>query len=459
MSLAPKHRPLDLTDAALYAHVLKAGDLALAAAHGGTALRAAIGVEGRRITTATQDIQPATWDRLVVLGAGKAAVAMARQASDLFGDHIAEGCVIAPLSPEEAARVNIPHIAVLPGEHPVPGQHSGASSLRVVMAAAGAAQPKTLAIVLVSGGASALLTHSIAGLPPREKARIVDALVRSGAPIGEINTVRRHLSRVKGGGLRRRLGPARVFTFAISDVPRSYPWDIGSGPTVPDPTTSAEAEVALRRHVDADLAEPAIAALRETGGETLKPSEDADWRERFHLIADNALARTAAAHSLRERGYAVFVAPEDIAGDVESAANRLVALWRAHRRDAGPYAALVAGGETQVRVGEDAGVGGRNHELALLVAKRIAPDGGHQVFFSLATDGADGNTGAAGAIVTPATLARAIEANLDADAALNAHDTGTFFAALGDQITTSSSTNTNVMDLMIFATRPEQPTP
>lgn len=458
MSLAPKHKPLDLTDAALYAHVLKAGDLALAAAHGGTALRAAIGVEGRRITTATLDIQPATWDRLVVLGAGKAAVAMAKQASDLFGDRIADGCVIAPLSPEDAAKVSIPHIAVLPGEHPVPGQHGGASTLRLVMAAAAAAQPKTLAIVLVSGGASALLTQSIAGLPPREKARIVDALVRSGAPIGEINTVRRHLSRVKGGGLRRRLGPARVATFAISDVPRSYPWDIGSGPTVPDPTTAAEAEALLRRYIDPALAEPAIAALREFGGETLKPNEDPDWRDRFHLIADNALARTAATHSLKERGYTVFVAPEDIAGDVESAANRLVALWRAHRRDAGPYAALVAGGETQVRVDADAGTGGRNHELALLVAKRIAPDGGHQVFFSLATDGADGNSGAAGAIVTPGTLARAAEAGLDPDAALAAHDTGTFFATLGDQLATAATTNTNVMDLMVFATRPENVT-
>jgi hydroxypyruvate reductase len=351
-----------------------------------------------------------------VLALGKAAGAMASVAEARAEGPLA-GLAIVPDGVEAAlGRIELVH-----GSHPVPDERSVAAAGRLLRLASSAGADD-LVLVLLSGGASSLACLPSPGLGLAAKQALTQALLRSGAPIGEVNCVRRHLSRIKGGRLAFAAAPARLLTLAISDVPGDAPADIGSGPTAADPTTVADARRVLARH---GLEAPA-ASWSETPDRV--PGE-------FRLVARPADAIAAAAAEARRLGWSPVVLGE-CAGEAREVARAHAGL----ALNAAPGTALISGGELQVRV-TGGGSGGRNREYALAAALALA---GRDGIAGLAadTDGIDGDGPAAGAffagIADPA-----------AAAALDDNDSGTWFACNGGAFVTGP-TGTNVNDLRIL---------
>jgi glycerate-2-kinase len=278
---------------------------------------------------------------------------------------------------------------------------------------------------------------------------VTAALLRAGAAIGEMNAVRKHLSRIAGGGLARAAAPARLLTLAISDVVGSPLDVIGSGPGVPDTTTFAQAVAVLRNH---EVRTPdAVMAHLQAGAagvvpETPKPGHPAFRRASAHVVASVRDALAGAARAAEELGYRAEVVADNLEGEARDAAREIAALARRRRGEhAGPLA-LLFGGETTVTV-RGKGRGGRNQELALALALEIAGEEGI-VAATLGTDGVDGPTPAAGAIADSGTVARAAERGEDARAALERNDSHTFFRATGELLVTGP-TGTNVGDVVL----------
>jgi hydroxypyruvate reductase len=329
-------------------------------------------------------------------------------------------------------------IEVIEAGHPVPDE----SSVRGAQAVADLADRATgrdLVICLISGGGSALLTLPVPGLTLAELQSLTDALLRCGATINEVNTVRKHCSGIKGGNLARLAAPAQVVTLVLSDVVGDPLDVIASGPTVPDTTTVADAREVLARY-GISTALP----LQETP----KPGDAFFDKVQNVVVGSNRLAALAAVNRARELGFDALLLSTYVEGEAREAGRVAAALAkgiRAHGDPLSPPACLVWGGETTVTV-RGGGLGGRNQELALAAA--LALDGWRDVLImALATDGNDGPTDAAGAIVTGETMARARERGLDARAALDADDSYRFFDALGGLIRTGP-TGTNVNDLL-----------
>lgn len=364
-------------------------------------------------------LPPPPLGRTFVLAIGKAAAAMARTAEKHFHGDVS-GLAVMPQGIEaELQRIEPAHAA-----HPVPDGSSIAAAERL-LALARQAGADDLVLVLLSGGASALACLPGEGLGLAGKRDVTEALLRSGAPISEINCVRRHLSGIKGGRLGLAAAPARLLALAISDVAGDRPEDIGSGPTVPDPTTVAEAKAILGRR---GIAAP-VAGWSETpkqaGGE-------------FRIVARAADALAAAAAQARRLGYAPQVLGECY-GDAFATGAEHGALALA----APPGSALISGGELSTPVYGAGGLGGRSHVYALAAAGRLR---GRKHICGLAadTDGLDGNSGAAGAFFGGIGGARGESAE-----ALETGDTGRYFAAMGAQFVTGP-TDTNVNDLRII---------
>jgi glycerate-2-kinase len=376
-----------------------------------------------------------TW----LIAAGKAAGAMAREASRILGRRLAGGIVALP----DRARGLPPTLRQLVAGHPLPNRRSLEAGRCAVAIAAGA-QRGDLLIVLLSGGASSLLVLPAAGISLEDKAATGDLLLRSGATIGEINTVRKHLSRIKGGGLLRCAGGARVVGLILSDVIGGSPAVVGSGPTAADPTTFADALRVLARHRILDRVPHAVRRHLELGArglrrETLKPRERS---VRNFVIGDNRLALEAASVQAERLGLRSKILTASLRGRTERAARRFGTEVRRCARAKG--LCLLAGGETTVQVRND-GSGGRNQHFALALAEEIA--GLRSVRCLIAgSDGRDGPTDAAGAFVDGTTVERARRLGLDPRAFLRNHDSHAFFAALGD-LFRPGPTGTNVMDL------------
>jgi glycerate 2-kinase len=297
----------------------------------------------------------------------------------------------------------------------------------------------------VSGGGSALLPLPIEGLSLADKQDINRALLASGASIAEINTVRRHLSAIKGGRLAAACHPARVLTLLISDVPGDRPIDIASGPTVADPTTCADALAILRRYgIDMPTA---IRDVLESGrGESVKPSDPRLARAEWRMIAAPQIALEAAAQLARAEGYATHILSDAIEGEARDVGRVLAAMALQVAERGQPFSApcmLLSGGETTVTV-RGHGRGGRNVEFLLSLAISL---GGHARIHALAgdTDGVDGIEEIAGATLAPDTLARAWAKGLRPNDALANNDGHGFFGALGDAVITGP-TLTNVND-------------
>jgi hydroxypyruvate reductase len=337
------------------------------------------------------------------------------------------------------------HIEVAEGSHPVPDSAGEAAARRMLERVKGLG-PDDLVLCLMSGGASAILTLPAPGLTLADKQEVNRALLRSGASIHEINCVRKHLSAIKGGRLAAACGDAQVLTLAISDVPGDEPSVIGSGPTVPDPTTFADARAILAKY--GIEPSPAVAKRLAAGPEeeTPKPGDPHLARARFRLVAAPQTSLEAAAARAREAGILPLILSDSIEGEAREVARAFAAIARqaAERgQPASPPCVLLSGGEATVTV-RGKGKGGRNTEFLLALALAL---GGHPRIHALAggTDGMDGTEDNAGALVTPDTLSRAARLGLDASTFLERNDAYSFFASLDDLIVTGA-THTNVND-------------
>jgi len=392
--------------------------------------------------------------RLIIAGAGKAAAAMAvvaerhyREAGSL--DRVT-GFLTAPHGAAEALPGPLPTtLRIVSARHPTPDATSVAAaerSLELVRSAG----PDDLVLVLMSGGASALWAAPAAGLDIAAKTALTRGLLKCGADIYEMNTVRRHVSRIKGGRLRMAT-PARMLTLAISDVPGDDPATIGSGPTVPDATTLADARGVLARRAPTmrklGLEFPPVLEqiLSDLRNETPKPDEPAFATGEFRIIATPAAAIEAAGRQAAAAGYEVMNLGDAITGEARdiAAAHARLAL---EAKAAGRKVAILSGGELEVTVRNARGRGGRSQEYALALA--IALQGAQGIAALAAdTDGIDGGEGLvtdpAGAMVDPATLSKMRLA--DAQKALDNNDASTFFEAAGGLIV-RGPTHTNVND-------------
>ena len=376
--------------------------------------------------------------RCVVVGAGKSAAVMAAALEEAWPDVALSGVVVTRYGHAVPTR----RILVLESSHPVPDASGEAAAARILDAVRGLGADD-LVLALISGGASALLPLPAPGLTLADKQEVNRALLASGATIHEMNAVRKHLSAIKGGRLAAAARPARVVTLAISDVPGDDAAVIGSGPTVPDPSTLADVRAILARYGIA--LPPAAAAHLARGEETPKPGEiDADFR----LVATPGMALEAAAAVARTHGLAPLILGDAIEGESRELGTVMAGIALGAQRHGHPLpapAVLLSGGETTVTIGRGpAGRGGRNSEFLLGLA--VALKGAARIHAIAGdTDGIDGTEDAAGAIVTPDTLARARAAGLDPMAMLDGHDSYTLFDRIGDLVRTGP-TLTNVND-------------
>lgn len=378
--------------------------------------------------------------RVVVVGAGKAAAAMARAVEEHWSGPV-DGLVVTRYGHGVACR----SIEVVEAAHPVPDAAGVAAAGRILRQVAGLG-PDDLVLALISGGGSALLAAPAPGVSLAEKRAITSALLRSGAAIGEINCVRKHLSASKGGRLAAAAWPARVVTLAISDVPGDDPAVIASGPTIGDPTTCAEALAILDRYgiaIAADLRHRLQAGMLETP----KPGDPCLSRSEFRLVSSPGQMLTAAAEAAQAAGVTPLILGDAIEGEAREVAKVMAAMARSCQvlgQPARPPCVLLSGGETTVTLPDNGGRGGRNSEFLLALALALR---GTRAIHALAadTDGIDGSEDNAGAFIGPATLDRGAACGVDARRHLDAHDAWGYFAALGDLLVTGP-TRTNVND-------------
>lgn len=370
--------------------------------------------------------------RTLVLAAGKAAASMARAVEQHWPTAI-EGIAVT----RYGHGVECERIEVVEAGHPLPDQ-AGRDAASRFLSAAGRLGPDDLLLFLLSGGASALLVEPQPGLGLDDKRAINRALLQAGAPIADMNCLRKHLSAIKGGRLAAAAAPARVTTLAISDVPGDDPAVIGSGPMSADPTSCADAlAVADRYHIA--LPEVARTALELGGWETVKPGDPRLNRTHYVVIARPADALAAAAAKAREMGLDAVQLPDDFEGEASDLGAAHAELARKHNRRV-----LISGGEVTVKVNAPGGEGGPNGEYLLALA--VALDGAPNVHaIACDTDGIDGSAEAAGAYIGPDTLTRARAAGMDAQDMLARHDSYEFFRRLGDLVVTGP-TRTNVND-------------
>jgi glycerate 2-kinase len=377
--------------------------------------------------------------RCVGVGAGKASVAMAAALDAAWGDVDLSGVVVT----RHGQRASAGRIEVLEASHPTPDAGSEEAGRRI-LAAVRDLTADDLVIALMSGGGSSLMVLPAGEMTLADKQAVNRSLLASGANIVEMNAVRKHLSAIKGGRLALAARPARVVTLAISDIPGDDPAAIASGPTVADASTLADVhEIIARYNIELPRAASAVLAA---GNETPKilPSQNS-----VRVIAAPSLALAAAAQVAAKAGLTPLILGDAIEGESRELGIVMAGIARSCRRNGVPVkapAVLLSGGETTVTIGKGpAGRGGRNTEFLLGFAIAMA---GEPNVFALAgdSDGIDGTEDAAGAIVTPDTLARARAVNLDPRSCLAAHDSYSFFAGIDDLIRTGP-TGTNVNDI------------
>ena len=387
--------------------------------------------------------EPPSRGRLVILAAGKAAGSMTQVAEQRYAELPQNRIAGLGITRHGYGRPT-KRIPVIEAGHPVPDK-IGVSGTKRVLALADALDANDLALVLLSGGASANWIAPAPGLALEEKQAVTRALLKSGANIGEMNAVRKHLSRIKGGRLTKRAHPAKVVTLAISDVPGDDPAVIGSGPTVPDPTTLAEAREIVSRY-RLKLPDAITRALDDPGNETPKPGDQIFSGSDYRIVARPADALRAAAECAGAAGYECVMLGDRLQGEAREVAAghaRLALELRAQNR----RVAILSGGELTVTLRGN-GRGGPNQEYALALAIHL--DGAPGIAALAAdTDGTDGGSGRpddpAGAFVDPTTLERARRAGLDPAAFLADNNSTGFFNGIGD-LFRPGPTFTNVTD-------------
>jgi len=397
----------------------------------------------------------ASYDRIVAIGIGKAACGMARAVEEALGDRLDEGLVLTKYGHGQS----LSRIRVVEASHPVPDEN-GMNASRCILHIAQEASERTLVLCLVSGGGSALFTLPAEGLSLPDKQSLTETLLASGATIDEINTVRKHLSRVKGGRLARTLHPARTISLVLSDVVGDRLDTIASGVTAPDATTFAQAQEILARYAIENLAPRAareiiLKGVRGEIPETPKEDDPAFARVTNLIVGNNRSACEAARERGEALGYHTRVLAQPITGEASRAGSFFAGLARdiASGRFGLPRPALlVAGGETTVTV-RGTGRGGRNQEMALAFLADMARTplrDARLAFLSAGTDGTDGPTEAAGAMVTSDLVRTVVSRTLDPLAFLGNNDSNGFFRSEGGLFVTGP-TGTNVCDIQLLA--------
>ena len=379
--------------------------------------------------------------RVILLAVGKAAPAMAAAASAQLGRHLSHGLVIYK---DDDGSPHIPQLRYIQAGHPVPDQRSieAGRQARLLLHTTTA---HDLIIVLISGGGSALMVDLPDDVPLSDLQHLTRTLLRCGADINDINTIRRRIDRVKGGGLAHAAGTTPLRTLVLSDVLGNPPATIASGPTVPNPDAPDAAwQVIARHHIAEQLSPALITALTAPMAHVPHPSP-------LHIIGDITQSIHAASACATTLGYATIVVDTALTGDARAVGHALGQLVTTYHAVDTPHC-IIAGGETTVTL-TGHGKGGRNQELALAAAQAIA---GHPniILAAYATDGGDGPTDAAGAVATGSTMARAHQVGLNLAHTLDHNDTYAWWGALGDLLI-PGATGTNVNDLFVALITPK----
>jgi glycerate 2-kinase len=423
------------------------------------ALLNAVHRDGSRLQVGERQYDLSAIDRVILIGGGKAGAPMAKAATQVVGDRLAR-CVVnvkegytlsaADLAATQAAAAC--PVTFVEAGHPTPTAAGVNGALAMAEAISGLTE-RDLVLCVISGGGSALMTLPVAGVALADVQALTGQLLRSGATINEMNTVRKHLDRLKGGNLAKLARPAHLVAAILSDVVGNPLDVIASGPTVPDTTTFADAWDVLARYDLLDSAPAAIVAHLQSGvagriADTPKPGDAAFARTQTVVVGSNDIAATAAVEQARREGLSATLLTTYVEGEAREVARVAAAFAKdmaANDRPLAKPACLVLGGETTVTI-RGSGMGGRNQELAL--AGAIALSGWPDVMLAtLATDGSDGPTDAAGGVVTGQSVARARALGLDPLASLRDNDSYHLLTQTGEILITGP-TNTNVNDLL-----------
>ena len=447
--------PLIVPSSSRQSHLQRIYEAALDAVAPATLLAKTVSCTRSRLRADHQIYDLRKIRRVALVGAGKAAVPMARALSQALGGRLHRGVIAAPSS---ARRLSLPRIAVVKAGHPVPDKGSFRAARRMMKFVA-SLNSDDLLIVLLSGGASSMLALPAEGLTPQDKQRTTNLLIRSGAPITEINTVRKHLSAIKGGRLAQATR-AQVLTLILSDVNGDDVSTIGSGPTAPDPTRFKDAVGILRerrlwRRLPIRVRIHLVEGLGGWQYETPKARSRTFRRVRHVIIGNNRVAVNAAASAARRLGYDVVVLEQFLTGEAAQVGQWMGQLGRelAHRRAVRRPLLVLAGGELTVTVRGN-GRGGRAQECAL--AGALALQGTSGVWLAaVGTDGRDGPTDVAGATVDGKTVARGQRKGYSAARYLARNDSYHFFKHVGGHIRTGP-TGTNVNDLYLLLIHPSK---
>lgn len=422
---------------------------ALQAVDAEKAVAAAVQRRQEQLEIGTHHYDLGKFRKIFLVGAGKAAVPMARALETIVGDRLEAGRVVV----KYGHGGSLEKTQVLEAGHPEPDEAGARAAAELLSFLQQNLSAQDLLLVVISGGGSALLPAPVAGISLPDKQAATSVLLQCGASIQEMNAIRKHLSRIKGGRLLEHTQGARVAALLLSDVVADDMASIASGPTVPDPTTFEQCLEIVRRHqIEQALPEAVMNYLRAGAGgdsrETLKPGEPRFERVQNLIVASNGAALRAAAHKARSLGFTPLILSSSMQGNTEDVARVHVAIAREILTSGQPVAppcCVISGGETTVKV-TGTGKGGRNQEFALCCAREIAAWDAPVLFASLGSDGTDGPTDAAGAFASPATARKAHSRHLSIQDHLARHDSYHFFQQLEDLIITGP-TQTNVMDL------------
>lgn len=425
-------------------------DAALAAADPAEAIYRRVSRVGDRILIDQQAYALRDFDHIYLVGAGKAAMPMTDAVGEILGDSLSAGVIITKYQHRDRPLPD--RICVYEAGHPIPDE-SGVTSTRDLAALLDRVTPRDLIFCVISGGGSALMTLPAEGITLSDLQATTQLLLRAGATIHQINTIRKHLDLIKGGGLARLAHGAPIVTLVLSDVIGDDLSVIASGPVVPDPSTFADAWRVIEQFDLAHQLPGSVRARLERGmsGEipdTPKPGDPLFDRVQTVIIGSNAQAALAAEKAAQQLGFNTLLLSTQVQGEAREVAQVAAAIAReiaVYNRPVAKPACLILGGETTVTV-KGHGLGGRNQEIALAAALAIAglPN---VAIAALGTDGTDGPTNAAGALATGETVGRAQAIGLDAQTHLANNDAYPFFQALSDLIITGP-TGTNVNDLL-----------
>jgi len=414
------------------------------------AIRRSLKLKKDRIEIKGEEIALNKFKRIFVVGGGKASAKMAKAVEEILEDRIYKGLIIAPENVKSKTKI----IEIRMGDHPIPSRRN-IQYTREIIELLKETGREDLIIILLSGGGSALLTYPADKLELEDIAETTRILLKCGANIEEINTIRKHISKIKGGQLVKYAYPARTITLIISDVVGDRMDSIASGPTVPDKTTFKDAERIIKKYnlygkLPENVINRIIRGVKGKVEETPKPGNPLFKKVINIIVANNFESLKTMKREAKRRGYRSMILSSRITGEAKEIGRLMAAIFNEVRETGNPVKApaiIIGGGETTVTV-KGNGIGGRNQELALTVANIIGGNG--RIFFaSIGTDGIDGVTDAAGAIVDAETKREGEELGLSIEETLKNNDSYSFFKKVGKNLIYTGLTETNVNDLMI----------